>query len=162
MRLSPLVGKKISFKFLSLILQRDISLLQSSSVYQKINLINNKKYQITILKNDISYQKIEEQLQHPSIQKKILDLENIFKNKVYADIPNALWERKKHIVTHPHEKDFLEKQIPKKARPIQMNSELLEFCKKEIQSLLDKRLIREGIEFPFCRILIVPNSFELV
>ena len=32
--------------------------------------------------------------------------------------------------------------IPTKARPIQMNAELREYCKKEIQTLLDKQLIR--------------------
>jgi len=32
--------------------------------------------------------------------------------------------------------------IPTKARPTQMNSDLLEHCKKEIQTLLDKKLIR--------------------
>jgi len=42
----------------------------------------------------------------------------------------------------PYEKDFSEKNIPTKARPIQMNKELLEFCKKEIETLLIKGLIR--------------------
>ena len=46
------------------------------------------------------------------------------------------------MVSLPYEKDFNEKQIPTKARPIQMNPELLEYCKKEIQDLLDKNLIR--------------------
>jgi len=32
--------------------------------------------------------------------------------------------------------------IPTKARPTQMNAELLEYCKKKIQTLLDKQLIR--------------------
>ena len=46
------------------------------------------------------------------------------------------------MVSLPYEKDFNEKQIPTKARPIQMNPELLEYCKKEISDLLDKKLIR--------------------
>ena len=37
-------------------------------------------------------------------------------------------------------KKFNEKQIPTKARPIQMNLELLEYCKKEINDLLDKKI----------------------
>jgi len=40
-------------------------------------------------------------------------------------LPNVFWDRKKHIVDLPYEKDFREKQIPIKARPIQMNEELL-------------------------------------
>ena len=38
--------------------------------------------------------------------------------------------------------DFNERMIPTKARPTQMNAELLESCKKEIQTLLDEKLIR--------------------
>ena len=41
-----------------------------------------------------------------------------------SELPNAFWERKKHIVEIPYEKDFNEKQIPTKGRPIQMNQEL--------------------------------------
>lgn len=38
----------------------------------------------------------------------------------------------------------MEKQIPTKARAIQMNEEIEEFCKKEIKDLLDKKLIRKS------------------
>ena len=42
-------------------------------------------------------------------------------------------------------KKFLKKQnIPTKARPIQMNAETVEFCKKEIHDLLEKKLIRNS------------------
>ena len=53
-------------------------------------------------------------------------------------------EQKKHIVELPYEKDFKESQIPTKARPIQMNEELLQYCQKEIKDLLDKGLIRKS------------------
>ena len=49
---------------------------------------------------------------------------------VCFDAPNAFWHRKKHIVDLPYVKDFNEKNIPPKARPIQMNAEIIEFCKK--------------------------------
>ena len=45
------------------------------------------------------------------------------------------------MVSLPYEKDFNEKQIPTKVRPIQMSLELLEYCKKEINDLLSKKLI---------------------
>ena len=48
------------------------------------------------------------------------------------------------MVSLPYEKDFTEKQIPTKARPIQMNPKLLEYCKKEINDLLNKKLIRSS------------------
>ena len=44
----------------------------------------------------------------------------------------------------PYESDFNERNIPTKARPIQMNKELLEYCKKEIQELMNKGLIRKS------------------
>lgn len=37
---------------------------------------------------------------------------------ICADISNVFLERKKHIVSLPHELDFKESQIPSKARPI--------------------------------------------
>ena len=48
------------------------------------------------------------------------------------------------MVSLPYEKYFNEKQIPTKARPIQMSPKLLEYCKKEINDLLSKKLIRPG------------------
>jgi len=36
------------------------------------------------------------------------------------------------------------KKIPTKARPIQMNEELLQYFQKEIKDLLDKGLIRKS------------------
>ena len=45
------------------------------------------------------------------------------------------------MIQLPYEKDFNERQIPTKVRPIQMNNELLDHCKKEIEDLLNKGLI---------------------
>ncbi|KAG5630934.1 hypothetical protein H5410_002651 [Solanum commersonii] len=45
-------------------------------------------------------------------------------------------ELKIHIVTHPYEDNLSEDDIPMKSRPCQMNAELVEFCKKEIDNLL--------------------------
>lgn len=44
----------------------------------------------------------------------------------------------------PYEKDFQEQLIPTKARPIQMNEELLQICQKEIKDLLVKGFIRKS------------------
>ena len=62
---------------------------------------------------------------------------------VCSDVPNAFWHRKKHIVDLLYIKDFNENNIPTKARLIQMNAETVEFCKKEISDLLEKKLIRK-------------------
>jgi len=44
----------------------------------------------------------------------------------------------------PYEKDFDERNIPTKAHPTQKKFEYLELCKKKIQSVLDKGLIRHS------------------
>ena len=61
-----------------------------------------------------------------------------------SDISNAFWHRKKHIVNLPYVKDFNEKDIPTKARPIQINAKTIEFCKKEIHDFLAKKLIKNS------------------
>ncbi|CAL8994139.1 unnamed protein product [Prunus brigantina] len=65
----------------------------------------------------------------------------MFENQVCAEIPNAFWNIKRHIIELPYEPDFDEKKIPTKARPIQMNARLMEIYKFEIQDLLNKKLI---------------------
>jgi hypothetical protein len=63
---------------------------------------------------------------------------------VCSNLPNAFWHRKKYIVALPYVKDFSERKIPTKARPIQMNAETLDFCQKEIADLLVKNIIRKS------------------
>ena len=43
----------------------------------------------------------------------------------------------------PYVEGFDESQIPTKARPIQINAQLLEYCKEEIKDLMNKNLIRK-------------------
>jgi len=150
----------ISFKFVTPVYQKDLSLLQNSSILKQINLFHEKKKHIHFLQNEIVYLKIEERLQQPSIQKKIYEPYELFKNEVCSDIPNAFWQRKKHIVSLPYEKDFSEKNISTKARPIQMNKELLEFCKKEIETLLKKGLITPSKSPCSCAAFYVNNQAE--
>ncbi|KAG5632659.1 hypothetical protein H5410_004376, partial [Solanum commersonii] len=57
---------------------------------------------------------------------------------ICVDHLSAFWDRKKHIVTLSYEDNFSEDDIPTKSRPCQMNAELVEFCKKEIDNLLQK------------------------
>ncbi|XP_050222497.1 uncharacterized protein LOC126672585 [Mercurialis annua] len=55
------------------------------------------------------------------------------KGKTEASISNS--GLKQHMVDLPYQPLFDEKNIPTKARPIQMNAELEQFCRKEIQDL---------------------------
>ena len=85
----------------------------------------------------------------------------MFEKEVCAEIPNAFWNRKQHIISLPYEKDFDERNIPTKARPIQMKEELLNYCKKEIQDLLDKKLIRPTKSPWSCSAFYVQNQAEI-
>ena len=155
-----IMKQKIRFQFLSPVKQKELNNLQSNSIYQQLNLIQRKQNKIMFLKEEIQHQRIEEQLQEDSIKQRITTLEDKFKRDICADIPNAFWERKKHIIELPYEKDFSEKNIPTKARPIQMNQELLEICKKEIESLLLRKIIRPSKSPWSCAGFYVMNQAE--
>ena len=94
------------------------------------------------MKEEISFKRIEEQIQSKTVQSKIETLQTQIEMEICSIIPNAFWNRKQHIVHLPYVKNFEEKNIPTKARPIQMNKELLTFCRAEINDLLQKDLIR--------------------
>ncbi|XP_070031625.1 uncharacterized protein [Nicotiana tomentosiformis] len=66
----------------------------------------------------------------------------------------------KPIVTLPYEDNFTEDDIPTKSRPCQMNAELVEFCKKEIDSLLSKGLIKPSKSPWSCTAFYVNNAAE--
>ena len=80
---------------------------------------------------------------------------------ICSDLPHAFWNRKKHIVDLLNEKDFKEKQIPTKARLIQMNEELLQYCQKKIKDLLDKGLIIKSKSSWSCAAFYVNKQVEL-
>ena len=65
------------------------------------------------------------------------------------------------MISLPYEKDFNEKQIPTKTRPIQMSPELLEYCKKEISDLLSKKLIRPSHSPWSCVAFYVQKAFVI-
>uniref|UniRef100_A0A6N2LKD6 Reverse transcriptase domain-containing protein n=1 Tax=Salix viminalis TaxID=40686 RepID=A0A6N2LKD6_SALVM len=73
---------------------------------------------------------------------KIADLQSKIEQELCSDLPTAFWKRKQHVVDLPYEDTFSEKQIPTKARPIQMNAELEQHCRLEIQDLESKEIER--------------------
>ena len=96
------------------------------------------------LKDDLIYKKVDEQLTCKNIQTEIKKFEEKLKQEVYSDLPTAFWHRKRNEVALSYVKDFNEKNIPTKARPIQMSQELMNFCKAEIEDLLKKGIIRKS------------------
>jgi len=86
---TKIMGKTISVNFLTAAKQKEIAHLQSSSIYKQINFIHLKQSLLNSLQEEVSYLRIEEQLKKPNIQKEILDLGQIIKNKICSDLPNA-------------------------------------------------------------------------
>jgi hypothetical protein len=111
---------------------------------RSVNLISAKTKYLNFLQQEVKYKKISEQLADKLLQSKISAFNKKIVDTVCSDLPKAFWHRKKHIVSLPYVKDFSEKRIPTKARPIQMNVELLDFCQKEIYDLLAKGIIRKS------------------
>jgi hypothetical protein len=122
--------------------------------------LQNKEKQLNFLQKEIQIMDINQKLQSPGLQEKIKEIENQFLKEVCSDLPNAFWDRKRHIVSLPYNQDFNEKHIPTKARPSQMKSDYLELCKKEIQTLLDKKLIRKSYSPWSCTAFYVFNNAE--
>ncbi|CAN4092327.1 unnamed protein product [Withania somnifera] len=103
---------------------------------------------------------IDNILNTPKIREKIKLISDKPAVDICADHPSAFWNRKKHIVTLPYEDAFNEDNIPTKSRPCQMNIELVEFCKKEIDNLLQKGLIKPSKSPWSCTTFYVNNAAE--
>ena len=95
------------------------------------------------------------------MQSKIDNFQKILNDYVCSNIPNDFWHRRKHIVDLPYVKDFDEKNIPTKARPVQMNAETIKICKKEINDLLQKKLIRNSKSPWSCAVFYVQKNAEI-
>ena len=103
-----------------------------------------QKQQIKFISKEIHYKKIEENLLQEDIQTRIEKIKNQIEINLCSFVPNAFWNRKKYKVSLPYADGFDESQIPIKVRPIQMNAQLLKYCKEEIKDSLDKNLIRKS------------------
>ncbi|BBH09221.1 hypothetical protein Prudu_021656 [Prunus dulcis] len=69
--------------------------------------------------------------------------------------------KKQHVVSLPYVKNLSEKNIPTKARPIQMSQEIMEFCKTDITELLQKGIIRKSKSPWPCPAFYVQKNAEL-
>lgn len=91
---------------------------------------------------------------------KISHLQNTFESEVCSLFPNAFWDRKTYTVELPYIDNFDEKTISTKARPIQMNHDLMEVCKNEINTLLENKIIRPSKSPWSCSAFYVNNATE--
>lgn len=93
-----------------------------------LSSLKHEEAKINFLKEEVAFQKLQQQLQEPSLQAKIKTLETKIQKELCADLPTAFWNWKKHTVRLPYEPKFDEKTIPIKARPVQMNHEQTIHC----------------------------------
>jgi hypothetical protein len=145
------MGTEVKFTFAS---KLDIEL-------DRLNLVSAKTKHLNSLKQELEYKRIVQQLSNKLLQSKIVAFNNKLIDTVCSDLPNAFWHRKKHIVALPYIKDFSERKIPTKARPIQMNAKTLEFCQKEIADLLVKNIICKSKSLCSCAAFYIMKNAKL-
>ncbi|KAG5579991.1 hypothetical protein H5410_050618 [Solanum commersonii] len=97
------------------------------------------------------------------LEKKIKLISEQIVVDICADHPSAFWNRKKHIVILPYEEGFSKDDIPTKSPPCRMNVELVEFCKNEIDNLLQKDFKYDASKLIFSRwqAQLDPFDFEI-
>ena len=154
-------GQPIKFRFLRSPEPRDISSLQEVSVFKTLNLIQAKTQHLKYLRDELSYKRVEEQLACKNLQAAIRKFEEKLKQEVCSDLPIAFWHRRRHEVALPYIKYFQEKNIPTKARPIQMSKELTDTCRTEIEDLLKKGIIRKSRSPWSCPAFYVQKNAEI-
>ena len=111
------------------------------------------------LKQELLTQRIQNRLQDTTTKKLITQIHEDF-IKSCSEIPTAFWSRKSHSVSLPYLDDFNETKIPTKARPSQMKPTLINLCEKEIQDLLNKKLISKSSSPWSCTVFYVNNAAE--
>lgn len=138
-----------------------MNLLQEQCITEINLLIKNKEHRLEFLKEDLQFLQIEDNLLKSNIKQKITLLQNHIQNTICSSLPNALWERKKHVVDLPYEPDFSEANIPTKDRPTQMNRNVLKFCQTEIDDLSRKKFIRKRKSPWSCSAFYVNKAAEI-
>ncbi|KAG5598672.1 hypothetical protein H5410_030042 [Solanum commersonii] len=101
-------------------------------------LIEMKQKHVDYLQLEIFSMNIFDTLKSAKVQEKIKLISEKMAIDICADHPSAFWNRKKHI----------------------MNTELVEFCKKEIDNLLQKGLIKPSKSPWSCTAFYVNNAVE--
>ncbi|KAG5580005.1 hypothetical protein H5410_050632 [Solanum commersonii] len=139
----------ISYTFITEPISRDINAL-----------IEMKQKHVDYLQLEIFSMNIFDTLKSAKVQEKIKLISEKMAIDICADHPSVFWNQKKHIVTLPYEDDFFEENIPTKSRPCQMNTELFELYKKEIDNLLQKDLIKPSKSPWSCTAFYVNNAAE--
>ncbi|KAG5608487.1 hypothetical protein H5410_019768 [Solanum commersonii] len=145
-----------------------------NAIYPFTN-INAEGFSATYKNQDISYTFITEPISRDinaliDMKQKHIDylkLE-IFSMNIFDTLKSAKVHEKTKLISEKiaidicadHPNDFSEKNIPTKSRPYQMNTELVKFCKKEVDNLLQKGLIKPFKSPWSCTAFYVNNAAE--
>ena len=70
--------------------------MKDKLISQSICLIKNKENHVKFLKDEIHFQRIEQQLNYEILQHKIEKFQNKINQEVCSSLPNAFWDRKTH------------------------------------------------------------------
>nr|KYP75455.1 polyprotein [Cajanus cajan] len=146
-------------------------ILKQASIKEKpINLqdlqreVKELKEEVKLIKNQLTKVESETSLQN-ELLKGILEKEerpsSSNNDNTVIKVPNAFWDRNSFEIELPYEEEFTEKDIPTKAKPVQLNKETLEYCRKEIKQFLDKKLIRPSKSPWSCAAFYVQNASEI-
>ena len=82
------MGTIISFKFVTPVYQKDLSLLQNSSILKQINLLHENKKHIHFLQNEIVYKKkLKKGDNNPLSKRQYMNYTNYFKMKFAQIFP---------------------------------------------------------------------------
>lgn len=146
-------GKEVTFKLEYPKRQTLIPSLKEQS--------SRKKVQINYLKEEFQILNIKEKLDSGEVKGKIKSFQDLFHLELCNDLPTTFWERKRHEVTFPYEDNFHDSLILTKARPIQISKDLVIYCKKEIQDLLEKNLIRPSKSPWSCSAFYIFKALEI-
>ena len=76
---TTILGNIIFFHFIFPLTKKEIHQVQSDSINKRINLIQRKQAHINFLSKEIQYEKIEEQLLEDKVQKRIKEIQDLFK-----------------------------------------------------------------------------------
>nr|KYP41501.1 polyprotein [Cajanus cajan] len=153
--------KEILFEFINPKKIKEINNIKDVNEDNFITRIKAKSDQIKFLKNEIKHKNIEEKIHEPKVREKFKEIEQEIIKEICSEVPNAFWDRNSFEIELPYEEGFSEKDIPTKAKPVQLNKETLEYCRKEIKQFLDKKLIRPSKSPWSCAAFYVQNASEI-
>lgn len=99
-------NKRITFEFITDPHTRMISEVK--------DILLKKEKQICFLKEEVDLLNITSQLKKPEIQNQIKLIDQQFRDEICNDLPNAFWDRKKHVISLPYLMTLMKVRFPLK------------------------------------------------